>query len=108
METKPATTDLAKYILPEELFRYFTLCQVEESTDGLHFHFDELNIFPAEFTGEDMSSEGFHDAGVIKDFPFRGKPLYLHVRRRRRLNKTTGDVVSRDWKLVAGGTHYTQ
>ena len=42
MEAKLLTIDLAKYILPDELFRYFHLCQVEESTDGLHFHLDEL------------------------------------------------------------------
>jgi len=108
METKSACIDLAKYILPEEIFRYFHLCQVEESSDGLHLHFDELNILPEAYLGEDMSSKGFHQACVIKDFPLRDKPLYLHVRRRRWLNKTTGDVVSRDWKLVAEGTHYTQ
>ena len=84
------------------------MCQVEENSDGLHFHFDELNILPEEYLGEDMSSKGFHQESVIKDFPLRDKPLYLHVRRRRWLNKTTGDVVSRDWKLVAEGTHYTQ
>jgi hypothetical protein len=107
METKSPSIDLAKYILPDEIFRYFCLCQVEESPDGLHFHFDELNILPEEYLGEDMSSKGFHQACVIKDFPLRDKALYLHVRRRRWLNKTTGDVVSRDWKLVAEGTHYT-
>ncbi|MCX4293255.1 MAG: transposase family protein, partial [Prevotella sp.] len=32
-------------------------------------------------------SHGFTDEKVIQDFPLRGKPVYLHVRRRRRYDK---------------------
>ena len=108
MKTTLSSFDLAKYILPEEIFKYFCLCKVEEKTEAVHFHFDELNILPEEYLGEDLESKGFHKACVIKDFPLREKSLYLHVSRRRWLNKTTGKVVSRDWRLVAEGTHYTQ
>ena len=45
METKSTTIDLAKYILPEELFRYFTLCQVEESTDDLRMPYFFILLF---------------------------------------------------------------
>jgi len=108
METELPSIDLAKYILPDELFRYFRLCKVEELSRELHFYLDELNILPEEYVGADMESKGFHQEIVIKDFPLRDKSLYLHVRRRRWLNKSTGKVVSRDWNLVAEGTHYTQ
>jgi len=108
METKSPCIDLAKYILPEDLFRYFCLYSVEESSKELHFYLDELNILPDEYSCEDMESKGFHQEIVIKDFPLREKSLYLHVRRRRWLQKSTGKVVSRDWNLVAEGTHYTQ
>jgi len=108
METELPSIDLAKYILPDELFRYFRLCKVEELSRELHFYLDELNILPEEYVGTDMESKGFHQESVIKDFPLRDKSLYLHVRRRRWLNKSTGKVVSRDWHLVAEGTHYTQ
>jgi len=100
--------DLAKYIFPEELFKYFCLCKVEEHADALHFYFDELNVIPEEYFGEEMESKGFHQECVIKDFPLREKSLYLHVRRRRWLRESTGKIVSRDWQLVASGTHYTQ
>jgi hypothetical protein len=100
--------DLAKYILPEEIFKYFCLCKVEEQPDALHFYFEELNILPEEYIGEELESNGFHKECVIKDFPLRDKSLYLHVSRRRWLIKSTGKSVSRDWNLVAAGTHYTQ
>jgi hypothetical protein len=100
--------DLARYVLPEEIFSYFSLMKVEESGKSLHFYLEEENVLPDEYAGEAMESKGFHLETVIKDFPVRGRPLYLHVRRRRWLNRGTGEVVSRDWRLVADGTHYTQ
>ena len=100
--------DLAKYILPEEIFNYFILVQVKESENNLHFYLEELNVLPEAYLGEAMESKGFHKESVIKDFPLRDKALYLHVRRRRWLNTSTGEVISRDWRLVSEGTHYTQ
>jgi hypothetical protein len=108
MQTKSQAIDLARYILPEEIFKYFLLERVEEESNNLHFYLDEMNVLPEAYLGEPMESKGFHKESVIKDFPLRDKALYLHVRRRRWLNKTTGETVSRDWQLVAEGTHYTQ
>ena len=108
MEPKSQAIDLAKYILPEELFKYFLLNKVVDEGNALHFYLEELNVLPEACLGESMESKGFHRESVIKDFPLRDKALYLHVRRRRWLNRTTGEVVSRDWNLVSEGTHYTQ
>jgi hypothetical protein len=105
---KSSEIDLATYILPEEIFSYFLLDKIEEDSNRLHFYLEETNVLPEEYSGEDMESKGFHKESVIKDFPLRDKALYLHVRRRRWLNKKTGEVVSRDWNLAATGTHYTQ
>jgi hypothetical protein len=100
--------DLARYILPEDIFNYFLLVKVEEKCNTLHFYLEELNVLPKEYIGETMESKGFHKEVAIKDFPLRDRALYLHVRRRRWLNKVTGEVVSRNLNLVAEGTHYTQ
>ena len=45
---------------------------------------------------------------TIQDFPLRGKYVYLHIKRRRWTNKTTGEIIKRDWQLVAKGTSMTQ
>ena len=108
MMAKTQFIDLAQYILPEAIFKYFVLYKVEESGNELHFYMEEANVLPDEYLGEDMESKGFHSEQVIKDFPLRDKALYLHVRRRRWLHRRTGEVVSRDWNLVAKGTHYTE
>jgi len=99
---------LVKHVLPEEIFRYFELVKIEPEGWELHLYLEELNDIPAGYNRLELESKGFHAETVIKDFPIRAKPSFLHVRRRRWLDKTTGKTVSRDWKLVSEGTHYTQ
>jgi|SRR5215469_16262590 len=99
---------LIKYVLPEEVFRYFEIKEIEQEGRELHLYLEEQNEIPEAYNREELESNGFHNETVIKDFPIREKPLYLHVRRRRWLEKSTGKTVSRDWNLVAEGTHYTQ
>jgi hypothetical protein len=45
----------------------------------------------------------FFDEIEVQDFPLRGKPCILNLKRRKWLNETTGKIVFRDWKLVAKG-----
>ena len=53
-------------------------------------------------------SHGFTDEKVIQDFPLRGKPVYLHVRRRRWYDKATGETFSYTYDdLTAEGTKLT-
>jgi hypothetical protein len=108
MKDKSPYSGLLKYILPEEIFRYFLLTDIKEEGETLHLYLEENNEKPEEYLGDSMESKGFHPEVVIKDFPLRDRAMYLHIRRRRWFNKTIGTTVSRDWNLVAEGTHYTQ
>jgi len=45
---------------------------------------------------------------TIQDFPLRGKACFLKVKRRRWLNEDTGEIVMRDWDIVAKGTRMTR
>jgi hypothetical protein len=99
---------LAKYVLPAEIFQYFELVRIEPAGRELNLYLEELNALPDGYTRDTLESKGFHNESVIKDFSIREKPSFLHVRRRRWLDKSTGKTVSRDWEPVAEGTHYTQ
>ncbi|MDM1445136.1 transposase, partial [Myroides odoratimimus] len=37
----------------------------------------------------------------------RGKSVKLHVQRRRWTDKQTGEIISRDWNIIAEGTRMT-
>ena len=67
----------------------------------------EKNEVPKEYAGMKVESKGFYEPVVVQDFPIRGKKLFLNVRRRRWVVKDENRYVSRDWKLVAGGSRMT-
>ena len=99
---------LLKAILPEEIFEYFELVNVETTKDHIDVYLDELNIQPEEYSKEKLISKGFHKASVFQDFPIRDKAVYLHVRRRKWQIESSGNVISRQWDLSAQGSRYTK
>lgn len=99
--------DLLKVLLPELLITHFDIVKHEIRDNVLHFHFEEKIAVPEEFSSEIVISHGFHKEVTIQDFPIRGKSVYLHIKRRRWLNKNTKIVIQRDWDLVAQGTRMT-
>ena len=50
--------------------------------------------FASDYKSGTVISHGFTDEKVIQNFPLRGKPVYLHVRRRRWYGKATGKTFS--------------
>ena len=70
-------------------------------------YLEEKNEVPKEYAGMKVESKGFYEPVVVQDFPIRGKKLFLNVRRRRWVVKDENRYVSRDWKLVAGGSRMT-
>lgn len=99
---------LAKFLLPEGLLDFFNLEEVYKTNEGFHIHLEEKNIVPKEYSNQKLLSKGFLPEIKIQDFPLRGKAVFLHIKRRRWLLEATGDIVSRDWKLISSGTRITQ
>lgn len=94
-------------ILPQGILAYFLLTDFTSSTSEISLYLEEKNIIPEEYGSDKLISKGFFDEITVQDFPLRGKAVYLHIRRRRWLNQTTGAVVFRDWNMVAQGTRMT-
>ena len=94
-------------ILPQGILEYFLLTDYTSSTCEISLYLEEKNVIPEEYRSDKLISKGFFDEITVQDFPLRGKAVYLHIRRRRWLNQTTGAVVFRDWNMVAQGTRMT-
>ena len=94
--------------MPEGILTYFEVTAVDKSEEGYWISLVEKELAPTEFLGQRLSSKGFFEEVTIKDFPIRGKACFLKVKRRRWLNETMNEVVSRDWELVAKGTRMTK
>ena len=94
-------------ILPQGILAYFLLTDFTSSSSEICLYLEEKNMIPEEYCSDKLLSKGFFDEITVQDFPLRGKAVYLHIRRRRWLNQTTGAVVFRDWNMVAQGTRMT-
>jgi transposase len=101
-------SELIKLLLPEIIVDYFELTSYKKAEEILHLHFKEINSIPKEYRQNKLSSKGFFEEITVQDFPIRAHQVYLHITRRRWLNEDTGQVVFRNWNLVADGTRLTQ
>ena len=101
-------SELIKLLLPEIIVEYFELTCYKKGDEILHLYLKEVNSIPKEYRQSRLSSKGFFDEITVQDFPIRGHQVYLHITRRRWLNEDTGQVVYRDWNLVADAARVTQ
>jgi hypothetical protein len=94
-------------ILPEGISEYFEVKELIKEEASFKIYLAEKNTPPIEFASNKLTSKGFFEEIVVQDFPIRGKAAYLHIKRRRWLNESTGNIVYRDWNIVAKGTRMT-
>ena len=99
--------DLAKYFLPDGILDYFEIVSDKMQDDRVHFYLKEKNIVPEEYDSFEIKSKGFTPEITVEDFPLRGKPVLLHIKRRRWTLIVSGKIIKRDWELVAKGTRIT-
>jgi len=100
--------NLAKLLLPDDISAFFTITDVTQSNEVITIYLEENNIQPQEYKNDKLVSKGFFESITVQDFPLRGKSVYLEIRRRRWTNETTGEIVWRDWEVVASGTRMTK
>jgi hypothetical protein len=95
-------------ILPSDIALFFDLVDVTEK-DGVedrrefHLYPDEKPAVPTGYNSSDLSSNGFYEAGSIQDFPIRDRRVHLHVRRRRRLDNSTGTRHTKEFAVFLKG-----
>lgn len=97
-----------KHFLPAGLLDIFDITSIEQLTDSFSIHLEEKNNLPQGFNPSEYESKGFYKVKKIQDFPIRGKAVYLYIRRRRWRRKDTGEVIHRDFSIIATGTKLTQ
>lgn len=100
--------ELAGYLLPDGILDYFEIVSHKSLEDKIHFYLEEKNILPKAYQSEIARSKGFISGITIEDFPLRGKSVFLHIKRRRWTLVDTGEIIKRDWDLIAKGTRITK
>ena len=98
-----------KEVFPEVLVEYFTIVDMLSQDDKIEFWLDEKEFMEKDdYKKGTVKAHGFTQSKTIQDFPLRGKPVFLHVRRRRWLDTATGETFSYSYDdLTAEGTKLT-
>ncbi len=101
--------------LPQGLLEHFEIKDFKElgvlktKTDCFFIYLDEKNELPSGYDKTLYESKGFYEESTIQDFPVRGKPLYLVVKRRRwRLKSDHKIIIKSDYSFIADGVKLTQ
>ena len=93
-------TQLLRAILPDVLIDNFDVVNFEKTDFRFDIWLDEKKVQMREDkASSSVISHGFGDYRTIRDFPIRGRSTYLHVRKRKWLDKETGEIFSYDWEL---------
>lgn len=93
-------TLLLRAILPDVLIDNFNVAKFEKSDLRFDIWLDEKKVQLREDRhNHSVISHGFGEYRVIQDFPLRGRATYLHVRKRKWLDKDTGEIFSYEWDL---------
>lgn len=87
--------DILRELLPPEIVDNFDIERFEKTAESFDIWFDEKKIQEeTDAQNEDIISYGFGDYKAIQDFPLRGRFTRLHLRKRKWLNKSTGEIFS--------------
>lgn len=91
---------LLRAILPDVLIDNFDVVNFEKNASRFDIWLDEKKVQMREDKKyNSVISHGFGEYHSIQDFPIRGRATYLHVRKRKWLDKNTGEIFSYDWEL---------
>ena len=87
--------DILRELLPMEIVDNFDLIRYEKTDDRFDIWFDEKKIQEeSDAKNDHIIAYGFGDYKVIQDFPLRGRFTHLHLRKRKWLDKSTGEIFS--------------
>lgn len=91
---------LLRAILPDVLIDNFEVDRFEKTDERFDIWLDEKKVQMREDKyNNSVIGNGFGEYHTIRDFPIRGRATYLHVRKRKWLDKTTGETFSYDWDV---------
>lgn len=96
-----------RVLLTEEILERFNIKDVQEYEGKTIFSLEEKYL-PPKIEGLVVESKGFYPKKTLQDFPVRGRPIYLKIKRRRWRDTETKKEIPQPWDGVAGGTSYTK
>jgi hypothetical protein len=86
--------------LPQGLEELFEIVRFERTEQAYDIWLDEKKERSEEDRrNPNIVAKGYTEYAVIQDFPLRGRPVYLHMRKNKWWNKLTGEIFSYNLEL---------
>lgn len=94
------TSDAFWMFLPQGLGELFEMVRFERSEHAYDIWLDEKKERSEEDRrNPNIVARGYTDYVVIQDYPLRGRPVYLHMRKNKWWNKLTNEIFSYNLEL---------
>lgn len=91
---------LLRAILPDVLIDNFEVVKFDKTEKRFDIWLDEKKVQMREDKKNNaVIAYGFGEYHSIQDFPIRGRATCLHVRKRKWLDKDSGEIFSYDWDI---------
>ena len=96
------TSEAVWMFLPEGLEELFELVRIDKTEKAYDLWLDEKKERSEEDRkNPNIVARGYTEYSVIQDFPMRGRPVYLHMRKNKWWDKETGKIFSYSLELPA-------
>jgi hypothetical protein len=93
-------SDMIWMCLPQGLEELFEIVRFERTEQAYDIWLDEKKVRSKEDRrNPNIVAKGYTDYVVIQDYPLRGRPVYLHMRKNKWWDKLTGEIFSYDLEL---------
>ena len=90
---------LLRAILPDVLIDNFDVVNFEKTDVRFDIWLDEKKVqMRDDKKNISIISHGFGEYRTIRDFPILGRSTFLHVRKRKWLDKDSGEIFSYEWE----------
>lgn len=102
--------EIMQSFLPREVVDLFEIVKIDDNPSQwrMDIYLDERKVIPKQLSAAAVIAYGFVEAVTIQDFPIRGKRVYLHLRRRKWLNKSDNTIHTTHFDITHPGTQLTE
>ena len=91
---------LLRAILPEVLIDNFDIDRFEKSDTRFDIWLDEKKkLSDEDYRNPNIVARGYTDYVTVQDYPMRGRPVYLHMRKNKWWDKKTNEIFSYNLEL---------
>ena len=94
------TSEAFWMFLPSGLEELFEMVKFERTDQAYDIWLDEKKLKSEEDKrNTDIVARGYTDYVTIQDYPLRGRPVYLHMRKNKWWDKSTNEIFSYNLEL---------